>query len=345
MSHSASQSWRSVRLVAALACASWSTHALASENSAAALALFEQAKKLAGAGQYPAACAKFAESAQLEPSGGTLLHLASCHESEGKTTSAWSEFNEALSWARRDQRPDREAYAKAHIAALAKRLVTLTILVPDASRAASISITRDSRAISAAEWAVSVPVDPGEHVISASAPGKKPWTQTVIVDEQRGSVSVNVPLLQVDAEGRPTSAVSPSPGGGDASPDNATEHSNSAGPRLPDPARTQRTVGFALGAAGLVALGIGVVFDVSAHSKASDRDAAARNGDADATARLHGDAKSAERIAFITGGVGIAALGAGVALLLSTPKPKTGLWIAPRVAVNEVSIVIEGRQW
>lgn len=50
--------------------------------------------------------------------GGTLVFLGSCWEKEGKLASAWGAFREALDLASRDKRPDREKYARDHIASM-----------------------------------------------------------------------------------------------------------------------------------------------------------------------------------------------------------------------------------
>src|SRR5688572_10857098 len=76
----------------------------ADEGRAAAEALFREGRRLLGAGQVDAACEKLAQSQKLDPSGGTLMNLADCHERQGKTASAWSGFVEAEVIARKEQR-------------------------------------------------------------------------------------------------------------------------------------------------------------------------------------------------------------------------------------------------
>jgi hypothetical protein len=92
-----------------------------------AQSLFDHARKMLEAGQIAAACPKFAESHRLDPGGGTLLNLALCHEREGKTASAWFEYNDALSLALKENRHDRELIARERLAALEPKLVRLSV--------------------------------------------------------------------------------------------------------------------------------------------------------------------------------------------------------------------------
>lgn len=80
-----------------------------------AQSLFEKGRSLMQAGEIAQACGLFAESQRLDPSAGTLLNLAVCHESEGKIATAYVELNRALSQSIADHRPDRERIAREHI--------------------------------------------------------------------------------------------------------------------------------------------------------------------------------------------------------------------------------------
>ena len=122
-----------VRVLLALGIALLSTRARAQSsdtNRQIAETLFEQGRALMEQKKYAEACPKLAESQRLDPGGGTLLNLALCHELEGKTATAQSEFKEALGQAARDGRADREELAKEHLAALEKRIIRIQVVVP-----------------------------------------------------------------------------------------------------------------------------------------------------------------------------------------------------------------------
>ncbi|HET7542512.1 MAG TPA: hypothetical protein VFK05_21730, partial [Polyangiaceae bacterium] len=120
-------------LVAAGSCWSGVAGAQAS-NAALAESLFREGKRLSSERKFAEACPKFAESYKLDPGLGTLLNLAMCHESEGKPATAWAEFSEASSRAKREGDTDRAQLADEHVRALEPKLAHVTIaLAPGAS--------------------------------------------------------------------------------------------------------------------------------------------------------------------------------------------------------------------
>ena len=167
-------------------------------DKALADSLFQEGKRLVTAKRYAEGCAKLAESQRLDPATGTLLNLAVCHELEGKTATAWVEFNDALVESRKEKRAERVKLAQDHIAKLEPRLSRITVTVAPDARVPGLSVTRNGAAIRDAAWGTSFPVDPGVQTLSASAPGKKSWETSLTLAEGE-SRSVVVPALEAAA--------------------------------------------------------------------------------------------------------------------------------------------------
>jgi hypothetical protein len=148
------------------------------------------------AGRYPEACAKLGESYRLDAAAGTLLNLAVCHESEGRVASAWGEFRQALSDARKANRADREELAKEHIAKLEPDLPFLTIVVPDFVRVKELEILRNGVALGSGGWGTELPIDPGKVEIVTRAPGYLPKTKTITI-AKRQHLSTTVEKLEL----------------------------------------------------------------------------------------------------------------------------------------------------
>src|SRR5882672_9523038 len=121
------------------------TRAHAADAGAQAQTLFDEGKRLMDAEDYAAACPKLAESQRLDPGNGTLARLATCHEKQGLTATAWSEFAELLTSAQRAGQADRERFARQRIAILEPHLSRLTIIVPaDVATTAGLVVQRDT---------------------------------------------------------------------------------------------------------------------------------------------------------------------------------------------------------
>src|SRR5262249_28728261 len=65
------------------------------DDKALATVLFKEGRAMMARGDISLACPKFEESHRLDPSGGTILNLALCHEQQGLLARSWSELNEA----------------------------------------------------------------------------------------------------------------------------------------------------------------------------------------------------------------------------------------------------------
>jgi len=297
-------------------------------NRAAAEALFNEGRSLVAKGKFTEACPKFEASEQLDPGLGTVLNLAECYEKLGKTASAWAEYREAIPLARASGSQVRLDLATQRSQALESRLSTLTIRAMGGDTdSAALDIRRDGVPVPTAVLGSAIPVDPGPHVIEATAPGKQKWSSTVQVTDA-AKLAVEVPALTPLAPG-PSAAPAAMPGTGQAQPGADTGvHSGS----------TQRTAALVVGAVGIVSVGIGAVFGLGASSKWSEAKSHCTSYPYGCDQVSVDDRSSANSkatvstIAFIVGG---AALGASAVLWLTADSGKTdsvAVGVAPGAA-------------
>lgn len=271
---------------------------------AEAQALFDEGKRLMARGEVAAACERFERSQRVEPAGGTLLHLASCRESEGKTATAWTLFNEALSAARTAGRKDREQVASERIAALERQLVRLRIVVPPAARVDGLTVHRDGKEVDAAGWDVAVPVDPGPHEIEGRAPGRRAWSTRVEARAGGETVEVAIPTLAPDEP-----ADTPAPP-----------------PSEPDAGDARRTLALVAAGVGVLGVAVGSYAGLRAMSLRDDADRSCggpaplpcpREGvDAADRARTFGDVST---VAFVVGAAGLVG---GAVLWFTAPSQR-----------------------
>jgi tetratricopeptide (TPR) repeat protein len=296
-------------------------------DSAAAASLFGEARGLMADGRYAEACAKFAASHALLPSAGALLSLGDCYEKAGRTASAFGAFTEAGILASRRGESDRADEGRRRAELIAPRLSKLAVVVPAGIERAGLVIKQNGRDLAEAAWGSAVPVDPGEHTIDASSPGKQTWKKTVRVEGSAGTTTVEIPKLAeapVLASGAPRGSTW----------------------------GAQRIAGVAVGGAGVVGVVVGAVFGGITLKKSSDSKSGcapdlstcnaagyALQHDAHTTAR-------ASNVGLILGG---AALVGGLVLVLTAPaggenkaESATRIKVGPSLGARGAGMLIEG---
>lgn len=314
--------------------------ALAQDPNAriAAEGLFTEGRRLMAAGKVEEACAKFEESQRVDPALGTMLNLADCYDKLGKTASAWTTFRAAAALASTKGQADREQLARERAAALEAKLAKLTIEVSADAAVDGLVIKRDGVAIGKNTWGTPLPIDPGAHVVQATAPGKLAWSSKVQV-VAKATATVRIPVLDTDVEPPAASAL--------PAPAVTATMTPIASADEPAPGRsTQRTIGVVLGIAGASGLVAGAALWAAAVGRYGSGSAdnhcrtvgafeycdaaglAARNG-----ARSFGTAST---VAFIAGG---ALLAGGAVVFFTAPAA------APRVQVGAgvASLELRGR--
>jgi serine/threonine-protein kinase len=315
-------------------------------QQAAAAALFEDAKKLMADGKLDEACPKLAESQRLDPGMGTLFNLAVCYEKTNRTASAWVSYRDVAALAKAAGQAEREKLAWDKASALEPRLMRLKITVQPAAASAGVEVKRDGEIIAAALWGTGVPIDPGQHVVRASAPGKAPWEAAVTLDQAGKTVTIDVPALAEGSGARPPPpATTPPPPGPVAGPTVTPPPPVEAAPRP-----WQRPLGIAATAVGAVGLGLGVGFGLmakSAFTTSNTSNCSEKTNVCNPTGMKQRDD------ALLKGNLGTgvfiagAALAAGGVVLWATApaaraQPRSGAWALPELAVGPGSVAVRG---
>jgi hypothetical protein len=324
-------------LFTALPC-SLAAPAHAQTDSAAARALFAEGRSLMEAERYDEACPKFEESLRLDNGMGTQFNLAHCWEKLGRTASAWALFLDVAAAARAGNQPQREAAARERANALQPKLTRLRIDVSDP--APGMKLTRDGQDVGKAAWGTDVPVDPGHHVIVASAPGKKDWTSETDVPASARTLTVKVPAL-VDAPAPTPPPPTDLQTGSAPAPVEADVNPSSSGG-----GSGQRVAGLVVGGIGVAGIATGTVFALQSRSHNSEALKLCKFPDPmtgddscptpEEKARHQDLVDKAEKerlIGFVGFGVGAAALATGIILYVtadsgsSSAMNVTPLWV------------------
>ncbi|RYZ03399.1 MAG: hypothetical protein EOO73_27765 [Myxococcales bacterium] len=294
-------------------------------QKATAEAYFDDALRLMQSSSFAEACPKLEASQRLDPAVGTLLYLGECYERRGRTASAWVTFREAEALARATSQPQRAEMARARVDRLQAGLAKVTVEVSAEARAIpALRVMCGTVPIDPTLPGVALPVDPGELVVEASAPGYAPFTKTLLVPAA-GKLSVQVPALS-----RQAGPVASSSGSASAAPPFATAVSPASSPAptqsappSAEPSKQSLAWPIALGAVGIVGIGVGTAFGLRAIGKASDANDLCPDGQCreERGTSLMDSARSSANISNVAFAVGAVALVGGVVFYL-VDKPK-----------------------
>lgn len=305
------------------------------ERQATAQALFEQGRRLVADGKPDEACPKFAESQRLDPGVGTQFNLADCYEKLGRLASAYALYVEVAAATRQAGQGERETVARKRAAALRPRLSTLTIDVADAVELEGLEVRRDGVTVGAPQWGVPIPVDPGTHELTATAPGHEPWSRHIDVPGDAAARNVAIPSLKPLPEEPAASSVAAGRQLDDAgaSRDSASFWSS-----------PWNVAGVSLAATGVAALGVGGYFGYRALSLADESERLGCDADVCANQQAldkRNDAKAAGNVATWTSvGGGVALLSAGVLIWVVAERggSETTVQLTPIVGGTHVQL-------
>jgi hypothetical protein len=330
----------------ALAGATWAGAARAEGSAVIAESLFREGRALMDKGDYVKACPKLAESYAQDPATGTLLALALCQERGGKYASAWATYHDAADRAKREGRADRESAARERIKALEPRLSYLTIEVDGAIEALpGVVIKRDGVVVGKGAWGTATPIDGGDHVVDASADGKKPFQQTMAIQPQSDAKTVRVDKLEDAAASSAPAAAAASSAPAAAAVPAVTDEASATKSGMPP----LQIAGLIVGGAGIVALGVSGFFGLRASSLNEDSKAGCNDQNfctPDALAKRD-DAIGAANVATVTLIAGGVLAATGVTLFIVGGKKKghpdqVTISATPVVAWDRAGIVLSG---
>jgi tetratricopeptide (TPR) repeat protein len=286
--------------------------AQSSDASALAEQLFNQARELASDNRWAEACPKFEASLRIDPVLGTRLNLATCYERIGKLASAWGLYRESIELAQKAGDLTRRDYAQAQADTLEPRLPRLALSAP-AHRPAGFVVTRNGTPIATGALDVALYVDPGDHEVTASAPGFEAFTQTVTLVPGKAET-----LVIPDLTPAPASATTKPPNEGRVA---------TAEPAAPmSPRRKYTAIG--LGGAGVAAIGVGLLFGAQASSAFQDAKALCSDDlvcapeSYDQGKQLTRDARASATASTVLVAAGGAAIVAGAIVVLTRPRTR-----------------------
>jgi len=303
----------------------------AAAQQAEANLLFDEARAAMAQRDYAQAIGKLEQSQQLDPAVGTLLNLAECYVAVGRTASAWVTYREAASLASATKQRERERFAIRKAQELEPRLSHLEVLVRPEARPPGLVITRGTVSIPESLWGASIPVDPGSQHLEAKAPGHAIWTLDVKVGENADKVRVEVPALQPDGSTtvteRPSppvssSVVTPPTPARPVSPRHVSAFARTAEQQHSSPLPT---IGWVSITAGGVAALAGVLVFVNGRSQIDDANCPNQvcvRGVGDKN--LHDEGRRSEKLGVGLGIIGVTAATAGVVLIATAPRARSG---------------------
>jgi hypothetical protein len=303
-----------------------------------------QARELVGEGlkalrasDFEGAFRAFSGADKLYHAPTTLLGLARAHVGLRHLVAAQEAYNKLIREPLAPNAP--EIFVKAvedankELAALTPRIPFVLIQVK-ASREPEVTI--DGEKISSGAIGFKRQVDPGKHVIKASAPGYLPATAEVTTVENN---TTPVPVTLTLTPGGPPAVASGAPA---TSAPLAASGAPAASTPLPPPElppdssrRTYAYIGWGVGGAGLV---LGAITGLLAVGKKSDLDAVCQGGHCPPdSSSTHDSYKTMGLLSTIGFATMVVGGGVGTVLFFTAPTtPQTGVSVRPSVGLGSV---------
>lgn len=191
-------------LVALFLAAPSPAHAQPQDRTGAAQVAFQRGIAEMDARRYPTALAALEESYRLYPSPVALYNIALAHREMGHVQRAVEAFERYLTEGGARVPAERITAVRDTLRQLREQVATVTLTATPTPFAAVV----DGRDAALTDGALSL--DPGEHVLVVTAPGRRPWREEVrLAPGQRVTRSVTL---------EPDGTTAPAPAAGEAAP-------------------------------------------------------------------------------------------------------------------------------
>lgn len=302
---------------------SWAPRALAEPTAAdlaAARKKFDRALELEKAGDFKAALALLRDVAAVKATSQVRFHVALCLERLGRLVDAREEYLRAKEDAETKEGPEGTALAQKagdRVADLDARIPKVTFKLPEDVIGAKVSV--DGGAAVSVLVSPTIRLDPGEHKLLVTSPGRRSFARTVIVKERDATFTLDVtlPPAEDEAAAEPVAADAP-----EAAP---------APKRLADEAPKPSALPWIIGGVGVASLATAGVFYALRESTIHDLDAACGAG-RESCPRSMQSTEDQGRLYTTTAnvfvGVGAAAIGTAIVLWLTQPSAKPRATVA-----------------
>ncbi len=311
-------------------------------SSDPAQALFDDGVADMEAGRFEKACPSIEASQRMDPRPGTLFTLAECEALRGRTATSMRYYAEYLTLfrnftsAKKLEQKDRGKTSEDQLRKLELLVPKLTIVLRDGS-GPDVIVRRDGEVVASLSLGTALPVDPGEHVITAQSPGGPEIEQRVSLSPGEAKTV----RLAVRRDAAPASTVTAAP--------SALASALGSGRPFAEIQQPWRISTWTFGAVGLTGLVVGAVTGILAAQlrPTVERNCPSKNGDESCSPlgfaaynRLQ-TLGAVSTASLVAGGVG---MGIGVVLLLATPtvptssptvgQPRTSAFVGPGVAIH-----------
>jgi hypothetical protein len=218
----------------AVSSSAWSPPAgaqVSDAERAAARDLFKQGDQLQRAGNFADALDRFQRAQQVIQAPTNVLRIAECQAALGKLVESAESYRTVVRWPLAAGAPPAFQsaldQAKGELAQIEPRIPRLLVKVTPAG-VANQSLVIDGTTVPGALVGEPIPLDPGEHKVTVTAPGYASPEQSVALRE-REARTLNIELHAADAEGAPppvapgTGAPPPPPAAYGPAPSSSTE--------------------------------------------------------------------------------------------------------------------------